>query len=151
MTKRRPSIFDAFEDLSRGFPSGRDLEDWFQEPFEDMINSFEKSVPPEFRDLVKENRTPTGVVRRYGPFVYGFSHTAEPGKEPIFQEFGNVRPTVRGIEPSVGREPLVDIMEENESYKIYIELPGVDKEKSNWMSQKTASNSQRKTIGNFTK
>lgn len=129
MAKRRPSIFDAFENLTKGFPFGRDIEDWFQEPFEEMIKRFEESVPLESTELVREENTPTGVVRRYGPFVYGFSYTAEPGKEPVFQEFGNIRPSHRGIEPSLGREPLVDVMEEKDKYKIFVELPGVDKEK----------------------
>lgn len=129
MAKRRPSIFDAFENLTKGFPFGRDIEDWFQEPFEEMIKRFEESAPLESTELVREENTPTGVVRRYGPFVYGFSYTAEPGKEPVFQEFGNIRPSHRGIEPSLGREPLVDVMEEKDKYKIFVELPGVDKEK----------------------
>lgn len=129
MAKRRPSIFDAFENLTKGFPFGRDIEDWFQEPFEEMIKRFEESVPLESTELVREEKTPSGVVRRYGPFVYGFSYTAEPGKEPVFQEFGNIRPSHRGIEPSPGREPLVDVMEEKDKYKIFVELPGVDKEK----------------------
>lgn len=128
MAKRRPSIFDAFENLTKGFPFGRDIEDWFQEPFEEMIKRFEESEPLEFKEFIKEEKTPTGVARRYGPFVYGFSYTAEPGKEPVFQEFGNIRPSYRGIEPSLGREPLVDIMEETDRYKIFVELPGVDKE-----------------------
>ncbi len=127
--KRRPSIFDIFGDLTKGFPFGRDVEDWFQEPFESMVKRFEESVPSEFEELVKEEKTPTGIVRRYGPFVYGFSYTAEPGKEPVFQEFGNIRPSRRGIEPTLGREPLVDVMDEKEKYKIFVELPGVDKDK----------------------
>lgn len=80
------------------------------------------------RNLLKRKKTPSGTVRRYGPFVYGFSYTAESGKEPVFQEFGNIRPSVRGIEPSLGREPLIDIMDEKEKYKIFVELPGVDKD-----------------------
>ena len=130
--RKYPSIFDIFESFSRGFPFEKKEilgKDWFREPFEDMIKRFEESMPPEFEDLVREERTPSGVVRRYGPFVYGFSYTAEPGKEPIFREFGNIRPSHRGIEPSMGREPLVDVMEEKEKYKIFMELPGVDKEK----------------------
>lgn len=126
--RKRPSIFDVFEDFTKGFPFGRDVEDWFKEPFEGMIKRFEESVPSEFEGLVKEERTPSGTVRRYGPFVYGFSYTAEPGKEPVFQEFGNIRPSRRGITASSGREPLVDIMDEVEKYKIFVELPGVDKE-----------------------
>ena len=128
LRKSRPSIFDLFADLTKGFPFGKDVEDWFQEPFEGMIKRFEESMPPEIENLVKEEKTPTGIVRRYGPFVYGFSYTAEPGKLPVFQEFGNIKPSHRGIEPSLGREPLIDIMDEKEKYKIFVELPGVDKE-----------------------
>lgn len=93
-----------------------------------MIERLDASIPPEFKELVKEEETPTGTVRRYGPFVYGFSYTAEPGKEPVFSEFGNIKPSYQGIEPRLGREPMIDIMDEKEKYKIYVELPGVDKE-----------------------
>jgi len=127
--RRRPSIFDIFENFAKGIPLGRDVDDWFEEPFEDMIRRFEESVPPEFGDLVKEEKTPSGIVRRYGPFVYGFSYTAESGKEPVFQEFGNIRPSHRRIEPIQGREPLVDVMDDKDKYRIFVELPGVDKSK----------------------
>lgn len=129
--KRYPSIFDIFESFAKGFPFERKDkpgEDWFREPFTEMIKRFEESMPPEMGDLVKEESTPSGTARRYGPFVYGFSYTAEPGREPVFREFGNIRPSHRGIEPSVGREPLVDVMDEADKYKIFVELPGVDKE-----------------------
>ena len=129
--KKYPSIFDIFESFTKGFPFERKErfgEDWFKEPFESMIQRFEESMPSEFNELVREEKTPSGVSRRYGPFVYGFSYTAEPGKEPIFQEFGNIKPSHRGIEPSEGREPLVDVMSEKDKYKIFAELPGVEKD-----------------------
>jgi HSP20 family protein len=129
--RKYPSIFDIFESFTKGFPFDRKEkpgEDWFKEPFDEMIRRFEESLPPEFKDFVKEESTPSGVAKRYGPFVYGFSYTAETGKEPIFREFGNIRPSHRGIEPSTGREPLVDVMDEQDKYRVFIELPGVDKE-----------------------
>lgn len=130
--KKQPSIFDIFESFTRGFPFGeRAEEDWFREPFEEMIRRFDEAMqetPEEFKGMVTEEETPSGKVRRYGPFVYGFSYTAEPGKEPVFQEFGNIHPSHRGIEPREGREPLVDVMDEKDKYKIFVELPGVDKE-----------------------
>jgi HSP20 family protein len=129
--KKYPSIFDILENFARGFPferKDRFEDDWFKEPFEDMIERFEESVPAEFKSFVREEDTPGGVSRRYGPFVYGFSYTAEPGKEPIFQEFGNIKPSHRGIEPSQGREPLIDVMSEKDRFRIFVELPGVDKD-----------------------
>ena len=128
--KKYPSIFDIFESFTKGFPFERKErfeDDWFKEPFESMIQRFEESMPSEFNELVREEKTPSGVSRRYGPFVYGFSYTAEPGKEPIFQEFGNIKPSHRGIEPSEGREPLVDVMSEKDKFKVFVELPGVEK------------------------
>jgi HSP20 family protein len=127
-SKKRPSIFDIFENFNKGFPLEKDMENWFHEPFEGMIKKLEDSMPTEFDDFVREEKTPEGVIKRYGPFVYGFSYTAESGKEPVFQEFGNIRPSRRGLEPITGREPLVDIMDEKEKYKIFVELPGVDKD-----------------------
>jgi HSP20 family protein len=130
--KRYPSIFDIFESFAKGFPfekKDRFEDDWFKGPFEDMIKRFEEDMPTEFKTFVREEETPSGISRRYGPFVYGFSYTAEPGKEPVFNEFGNIKPSHRGIEPSMGREPLVDVMNEKERYRIFVELPGVDKDK----------------------
>lgn len=130
--KKYPSIFDIFESLTKGFPFERKErfgDDWFKEPFESMIQRFEESMPAESGEFVREEDTPSGVSRRYGPFVYGFSYTAESGKEPVFEEFGNIRPSSRGIEPIQGREPLIDVMSEKGKYKIFVELPGVEKEK----------------------
>ena len=130
--RKYPSIFDIFESFTKSFPFERKErfeDDWFKEPFESMIQRFEESMPAEFKELVREEKTPFGVSRRYGPFVYGFSYVAEPGKEPVFREFGNIKPTYRGIEPSQGREPLVDVMSEKDKFKIFVELPGVEKEK----------------------
>ena len=131
MRKRRyPSVFDIFESFMRGFPfeeEGR--PEWSaKDPFEELIKRFEESIPEEYKDLVTEEETPFGAARRYGPFVYGFSYTAEPGKEPVLREFGNVKPTLGGITPSAGREPMVDVMEDEKAYKIFAELPGVEKE-----------------------
>lgn len=132
--RKRPSIFDIFEDFSRGssFGRGGSEDDRIRDPFERMIRRFEEEMeemPDEYRGLVTEERTPEGVTRRYGPFVYGFSCTAQPGEEPVFREFGNIRPSPRGIEPSEGREPLVDVMDDQDKYRVFVELPGVEKDK----------------------
>lgn len=119
-----------FSDLWGQSPFEREgmEDDWFREPFEDLIRRLQEGELSEEACEVPGAEGEEGATRRYGPFVYGFSYSAEPGKEPQFQEFGNIKPSSRGIEPSCGREPLVDIMDEDDKYKIYIEMPGADKE-----------------------
>jgi HSP20 family protein len=129
--KKYPSIFDIFDSLMKGFPfekKDKSGEEWFRMPFDDLIKRFEESMPSDLGEFVKEEKTPYGISRRYGPFVYGFSYTAEQGKEPVFREFGNIKPSYRGIEPSQGREPLVDVMDDKDKYRIFAELPGVEKD-----------------------
>lgn len=129
--KKYPSIFDIFDSLMKGFPfekKDKSGEEWFRMPFDDLIKRFEETMPSDLGEFVKEEKTPYGVSRRYGPFVYGFSYTAEQGKEPVFREFGNIKPSYRGIEPSQGREPLVDVMDDKDKYRIFAELPGVEKD-----------------------
>ncbi|MDI6859507.1 MAG: Hsp20/alpha crystallin family protein [Methanocellales archaeon] len=142
MRRRRPFFFEImermFEELTkefRPFEERRRLpstfEDWFKDPFEEMIKRFEKETPKELKELIREEETPTGKIRKYGPFIYGFSYTHEPGKEPEFKEFGNIRLGPQGrIEPALRgeREPLTDVIEEKDSYEVVVELPGVCKE-----------------------
>lgn len=134
-----PSIFDEMmkrmrkrmERGFRGFPFGEEeFEESMWEPFDDMVKMFEGEVPEDFKDFVVEEDTPTGKVRRFGPFVYGFSYSKKPGEEPEIQEFGNVKPTGRGkISPSPKgeREPLTEVIDLNGKYEVTVEVPGVKK------------------------
>ncbi len=139
--RRRTSFFSGiieriFEEMAKEFyPFDEKMrfpykfEEWFKDPFEEMIERLEKEaeIPKE---LVREEETPTGKVRKYGPFIYGFSYTHEPGKEPEFKEFGNIRLEPEGrIEPAIQgeREPLADVIEEKDTYEIIVELPGMNK------------------------
>lgn len=109
----------------------RSDEEWFRGGLGNMVRMFGSDLPKDFERLARTVQGPIGDVRqRTEPFVYGFSYTQEPGKEPIFQEFGNVRPSYRGIglEETEGRAPLVDIKDKGDHYEISAELPGVDKE-----------------------
>jgi HSP20 family protein len=107
----------------------RSDEEWFRGGLGNMVRMFGSDLPKEFEKLTRTVQGPKSDVReRVGPFVYGFSYTQEPGKEPIFQEFGNIRPSYRGIEPIQGREPLADIRDKGDFYEISVELPGVNKD-----------------------
>ena len=68
-----------------------------------------------------EFQTPGG-----GRGVYGFSiRSGLAGKEPVVNEFGNVKVTNEGVVVSEAREPLVDVFDEGEEVLVVYELAGV--------------------------
>ena len=104
-----------------------DMEKEMAEIFREM----EGRVP---REMYREKRLPDGTTKReYGPFVYGYSVKIGPDGKPVIREFGNMKPSL-GTEDEAPlniqerREPLVDLIEENDSIKVLAELPGVEKE-----------------------
>jgi HSP20 family protein len=141
--RKRPSIFDLVEwymervldemgklpsptpteeeqELSRMMRRGpQDFDEWLRDPFEEMMRELEEEMPEESKEM-----------KRYGPFIYGFSYTKEPGKEPEIKEFGNIKPSYRKLEPSPGgeREPLTDVIDLKDAYEVVVELPGVEKD-----------------------
>ena len=65
------------------------------------------------------------------PYYYGYQITVGPDGKPHMREFGNVRPSARGlIEQSGVREPLVDkaLDEKENTLTITAEIPGVTKQ-----------------------
>ncbi|HUV79569.1 MAG TPA: archaeal heat shock protein Hsp20 [Candidatus Bathyarchaeia archaeon] len=134
--RKRPSIFDLVEwymeraldemgklpapteeELSRMLRRGpQDFDEWLHDPFEEMRRKLEEEMPED--------------AKRYGPFIYGFSYTKEPGKDPELKEFGNIKHSHMRLEPSPGgeREPLIDVIDQNDAYEVVAELPGVEKE-----------------------
>lgn len=133
--RKRPSIFDLVEwymeraleemgklpapseeELSRMLRRGpRNFDEWLQDPIEEMLRKLEEEMPE--------------TAKRYGPFIYGFSYTKEPGKEPEIKEFGNIKPSYRKLEPFLDgeREPLIDVIDQKDAYEVIAELPGVEK------------------------
>ena len=62
------------------------------------------------------------------PLVYGFSMRTGADGRPVVQEFGNV-PRAGGLPPDPScREPLTDVVEEEDKVKVIVELPGVEKQ-----------------------
>lgn len=106
----------------------------FDQIFERMFQDMAKGMPKEFMD---EKKLPDGsTIRKYGPFVYGYSMSMGPDGKPIIQEFGNVKPSKKpgafgfeqpALEPQDAREPLVDVMNEPDQVRVVAELPGVEK------------------------
>ena len=102
--------------------------------FDEMLREAFENMP---RDLYREERRADGsVVRRMGPFVYGYSMTMGSDGKPIIREFGNLKPSRKPtsfgvLKPSLevreDREPLVDIINDNGTIRVIAEVPGVDK------------------------
>ena len=117
---RRGGFFTDFDKMMR------DME----KEMADIIREMEGKMPDE---MMHETRNPDGSVRReYGSFVYGYSVKIGPDGKPIIREFGNMKPGFTSDETAMSlqdrREPLVDVMEDDENVKVLAELPGVEKE-----------------------
>jgi HSP20 family protein len=94
-----------------------------------IIREMERKMPDEMR---RDIRNPDGSIRRkYRPFVYGYSVKIGPDGKPIIREFGNMKPGLASEKTPMSlkdrREPLVDVIEEDESVIVLAELPGVEK------------------------
>jgi HSP20 family protein len=117
---RRSSIFGDIDRLIE------EMEKEMAEAFKEMENTM-----PE--DMYRERRLPDGSVRReYGPFVYGYSVKIGPDGKPVIREFGNMKPGLTGeggapLNLTDRREPLVDLIEDDDTVKVLAELPGVEK------------------------
>ncbi|MGD2201408.1 MAG: Hsp20/alpha crystallin family protein [Candidatus Bathyarchaeota archaeon] len=124
------------------FKRFRERRGFFFPEIDSMIKEMEKEMAEAFknmenlmpRDMVRVRRQPDGSVRReYGPFVYGYSVKIGPDGKPIVREFGNIKPGPSGEgKPPLNlqdrREPLIDIIEEDDQVKVLAELPGVERE-----------------------
>jgi HSP20 family protein len=121
-----------FDDMFRGFDQMRQE---MERELEDTFKSIESKAP---KALVREYETSGGgKVKEYGPFVYGYSMTIGPDGKPKIREFGNVKPSTRGMsgggrgttrpEISGETEPLVDITTTDKEIKVVVEMPGISK------------------------
>lgn len=86
----------------------------FEEDFEEM----RKRIDKMFRDFFRGRSSDW-----QGPFVYGFSVRVGKDGKPQIKEFGTMKPTVEGRDPSE-REPVYDIIEGEDEIYVTVELPG---------------------------
>ena len=87
---------------------------------EDMLNRV-------FRTVGESGATASETL----PYYYGYQITIGPEGKPHVREFGNVRPSTKGlVEQSTIRQPLVDtsINEKENIMIITAEMPGITKE-----------------------
>ncbi|MFX0099812.1 MAG: Hsp20/alpha crystallin family protein [Candidatus Hodarchaeota archaeon] len=150
------SIDDDDED-DEGFPfdlGGEDFMEGFNKIFKELMKQFQNNK--DFRnfsknlfkqlglgspeDMMKLDPKKLNEIKKKGPFVYGFSVKFDPktGK-PIFDNFGNIKAPTVPVEETEDeevpaptsasvREPLADVLEEENEIVVVVELPGVKKE-----------------------
>lgn len=73
----------------------------------------------------------TGEIRELGGKargVYGFSIRTLAGKKPVVETFGNIKRNKEGPVIEEVREPMVDVVEEENLIRVIAELAGVSKE-----------------------
>ncbi|HDS59224.1 MAG TPA: Hsp20/alpha crystallin family protein [Thermoplasmatales archaeon] len=107
----------------RGFPFGFDI-------FDDLEEQFRRDWEQMNRFMRQAMRGDLPEPEKGGPYVYGWSLRVGPDGKPHFQEFGNVPEERRlggATEGMKRREPLVDVVEEDDAITITAEVPGVDK------------------------
>jgi HSP20 family protein len=93
---------------------------------EDMLSRMFKTVHE-----MGPSTTAEGTKAIEYPYYYGYQLTLGPDGKPKVREFGNVRPTARGlVEQTEVRQPLVDTVlnEKENTLTITAEMPGIDKE-----------------------
>jgi HSP20 family protein len=99
--------------------------------FEDIDREFagaEDMLSRMFRTVREIN--PSELVDNF-PYYYGYQITIGPDGKPHVREFGNVRPSTKGlVEQSGVRAPLADttLDEKQNTLRITAEMPGVSKE-----------------------
>lgn len=92
-----------------------------------LIDSFEKVM-----EEGKEEITQTGEIKGFpgkAKGVYGFSVKMGIGGTPVVEKFGNIKETEMGVEVEETRDPLTDVIEEENKVSVIIEIPGVDEDK----------------------
>lgn len=96
--------------------------------FEEMDKEFAEAEEMLDRVFRTARERPDSVN---GPYFYGYQITVGPDGKPHVREFGNVKPSAKGlVEQSGLREPLVDttVDEKENSLVITAEMPGVTKQ-----------------------
>lgn len=102
-----------------------EFDEWFR-----RMRKFMEEIDKMFEEVLREPLTFKGREshRVIGPYYYGFSVEIGPDGIPRVREWGNIKPG--RIKPVVTEniEPFVDIFDEEDRYRIIVDIPGVEKD-----------------------
>jgi HSP20 family protein len=137
------STGDNYDDEDRYPRRRRRSENPFDELFNHFMNQFGAGFDFEnifdnmdifIEDLLRRFNfsTPRGDMKNTPGFVWGFRMTTGPDGRPRIERFGNTAQKIgsgrKQYQPSAEREPLVDVIEDNDVLRVIAEIPGVRKE-----------------------
>jgi HSP20 family protein len=115
MIPRRNTFRNFFGDLDKEFSQAEEMMN--------RVFNTARGISPLTADTFRQAST--------FPYYYGYQITVGPDGKPHVREFGNIKPSARGlVEQSGVREPLVDsvVDEKNSTITITAEMPGLTKE-----------------------
>ncbi|MEM0459019.1 MAG: archaeal heat shock protein Hsp20 [Thermofilaceae archaeon] len=100
-----------------------EFDEWLRRTrrlFEEMDRLIDEMMKESFETFRSGRRV-------IGPYYYGFSVTIGPDGVPRVREWGNIRP---GIRPRIAEaiEPFTDVIEEEDTVRVIVDIPGVEKE-----------------------
>ncbi|MHA1110999.1 MAG: Hsp20/alpha crystallin family protein [Promethearchaeota archaeon] len=140
---RKPPVDDDFDDEEEEEEEELNQVDYFQKMMENigkqmgpeffkMVNQMMRQINPNMKDMTPEEMEKMmkeGMKHmKFNPIMFGRMTPGKDGK-PNFERFNTIKSqnqqeTVNNEE----REPLVDVMEEDEEIVVVAEIPGCDKE-----------------------
>jgi HSP20 family protein len=120
-SEMKKMLRDPFWDLKNTSTILEDM-DWEFPELGNMVTRVLRTVS----EIVPSDATSSN--RRY---YYGYQVTVGPDGKPHIREFGNVRPSAKGVVEQAGmRAPLVDtaLDEKQNTWRFTAEMPGLNKE-----------------------
>ena len=150
---------DIIESISRTF---NDIDIDINLGIDPKDIDYELAVGPDGNQKFKPK--PVDNFRRYGPIIYGFKLSIDDNGQLKIERFGNVPQSLSSslsdgsmtIIGKNGREPLIDIIEDDDgkTIKVIAEIPGISKdeielevnEKEIFISAKAKSSDGRKYV-----
>ena len=113
-------------DIRRNLPRG-----FFGDSFDDFDLEFQRMREHMDRIFSGSMQSDLSESDRLNPFVYGFSMSLGPDGVPHVHEFGNIKKQLtkeNNFDEGFGREPLIDIIKDEQNISITAERPGVEKD-----------------------
>lgn len=111
-----------------------EFDEWLRRTrrlFDEMDRFIDELMRESFEGIGRSHR------RTVGPYFYGFSVTIGPDGVPRIREWGNIRPGTVKPRISESIEPFTDVIEEEDTIRVLVDIPGVEKEDINVEASET--------------